>query len=179
MNRPASLSAFVAGAVALVAFASVPSARAATQDFKFIAPVDCEPYAPDTLASELQVTPTGIYNPGNSIERVLCPMPRDQDDPFLIGDVQVTVYYRGLGAAPGRVVCTLFVGSTSMQGTAVTTTTVAGAAVANGTRADLVLDGTAQTQEFNTVPANLICALSPRVSMSGIFWSEIGPTNTP
>jgi hypothetical protein len=178
MNRSVSFSV-AAGLVALAAVAAVPSSRAATQDFKFVAPVDCEPYAPDTLAHELVITPTGIYNPGNSVERVLCPMPRDQDDPFLSGDVQVTVYYRGMGPAASRVTCTLFVGSTSMQGTAVTTSSVAGVAVSNGTRGDLSIDGTIQTDEFNAVPANVICALSPRISLAGLFWSEAGPTNTP
>src|SRR5690349_10153164 len=86
MNRSASLSAVAAGVVALAAVVAAPSTHAAT-DYKFVAPVDCEPYVPGgTLATELVVSPTGIYNPGTSIERVLCPMPRDQDDPFISGD---------------------------------------------------------------------------------------------
>jgi hypothetical protein len=178
MNRSFPLSV-AAGLVAVAAVVAAPSSRAETQDFKFVAPVDCEPYAPDTLAHELVITPTGIYNPGNSVERVLCPMPRDQDDPFLSGDVQVTVYYRGMGPASSRVTCTLFVGSTSMQSTAITTASAAGVGVSNGARGDVSINGTIQTDEFNTVPVNVICALTPRVSLAGLFWSEAGPTNTP
>jgi hypothetical protein len=176
----ASPSSLLAAAVVALAVAiAAPAAHAVASDFKFVAPADCEPYAPNTLASELQFTPTGIYNPGTTVERVMCPLPRDQDDPYLTNDVQVTGYYRGLGAAPAGVTCTLFVGSTSMQSTAVYATTVAGPAVANGTRAKVIIEGASQSDLFAAVPVSVICALGPKVSFAGLFLDEAGPTNFP
>jgi hypothetical protein len=171
-------SVLALGVVALAAVVAAPSLQAAS-DFKFIAPVDCEPYAPNTLASELQITPTGIYNPGTSIERVLCPMPRDQDEAYITYDIQVVAYYRGLGGSPAGVTCTLFVGSTSMHSAAVTTATAAGSAVANGNRSSVVVENVVQADTHPTVPVNVICALGPKVSLAGLFIDEAGPTNTP
>ena len=167
----------LAGALSLTVAVAAPSARAAS-DFKFIAPVDCEPYAPNTLASELQITPTGIYNPGTSVERVLCPIPRDQDDDYLTNDVQVVAYYRSLGAG-AALTCTLYVGSTSMHSAAVTSYTVSGPAVAYGARNKLIINGATQTDQFAVVPANVICALGPKTSLAGLFLDEAGPTNVP
>ena len=177
MNRLASSVAIAAG---LATFALVLAAPAqSAEDFKFVAPVDCEPYGPGTQASEIQVTATGIYNPGTSAELVLCPMPRDQDDPFISGDVQVTAYYRALGANSATMACTLYVGSTSMQGTAVYSASATGPFASNGARNQLTINGATQTQAFSAVPVNVLCSIGPKVSFGGIFWSEEGPTNTP
>ena len=171
------ISLVAAGVVAVAALVAAPALHAAS-DFKFVAPVDCEPYAPNTLASELQITPTGIYNPGTTVERVLCPIPRDQDEPYITNDVQVVGYYRGLGAAASGVTCTLFVGSTSMQSSAVYSATVAGPAVANGNRSSVIIDAGTQSNAYSAVPVNVICALGPQVSLAGLFWDEAGPTQT-
>ena len=175
----ASLPSVLAlGVVALAAAVAAPSLQAAA-DFKFVAPVDCEAYGPNTLPSELQITPTGIYNFGTGVERVLCPIPRDQDEPYITNDIQVVGYYRGLGGAPAGMTCTLFVGSTSMQSTAVTTATAAGPAVANGNRASVIVENVLQTNDFDAVPVNVICALGPKVSFAGLFLDEAGPTHVP
>lgn len=175
MNAPLA-SAIATAVVAVAATLAAPTLQADT-DFKFVAPVDCEPYAPNTLASELQITPTGIYNPGTSVERVLCPIPRDQDEPYITNDIQVIAYYRGLGGAPAGATCTLFVGSTSMQTTAVYAATVAGPAVASGNRTQLTINAGSQSDDYFAVPVHVICALGPKVSFAGLFWDEAGPTH--
>jgi hypothetical protein len=175
----ASLAPVLAAGVVAVACTLAAPASQAASDYKFVAPVDCEPYAPNTLASELQYTPTGIYNPGTGVERVLCPIPRDQDEQYITNDVQVVAYYRGLGGAAAGMTCTLFIGSTSMQSTAVYAASVAGAPVASGARDSLIINAGSQTQDFAAVPVHVICALGPKVSFAGLFWDEAGPTHTP
>jgi hypothetical protein len=176
MNLRPLLPALAATALA----AALPATPAhATDDFKFVSAADCEPYAPDTTANELEVTPSGVYNPGTTLERVLCPMPRDQEDIYTSGSVQVIVYYRGLSAYPGRLTCTLYVGSTSMQTAAVYTTSVAGPTVANGNRTNLTLDGATQSTAFHTVPVNVLCAIPPKLSLAGMFFDETAATQTP
>ena len=163
--------------VAAAAAAPVDTARAAT-DFKFIHANDCVPYGPGTTVGELTVYPSGLYNPGTTAEKVLCPLPRDQDDAYLSGDVDITVYYRGLGT-PGRVTCSLFVGSSNMQTGAVYTNTVVGDLAGSGAREYLVILGAGQSSEFLTTPATVLCTLDPKMALAGLFFNESGPTNTP
>jgi hypothetical protein len=153
------------------------AAKAATEDFKFVAAADCVPFAPDTTSAELQYLTAGIYNPGTTFERVLCPLPRDQEDGYQANELEVDVYYRTFGATGGRVVCTLYVGSTSMQTKAIYTTTVAGPVVANGNRASLTLHASSQTDEFWTVPVSMLCSLDPKTSLAGANFAEYGPTH--
>jgi hypothetical protein len=173
MNR-FSFPAATAIAVA-AAFAFAPAARAA-DDFKFVAPADCEPFPPDTSAAALRHTLAGLYNPGLEVERVLCPMPRDQDDPYLWGDVDVTAYYRA-GTSAGRMACTLYVGSTSMQSTSVYSTSASGPLAAAGARASFTIEGAGQSQSYWAVPVSMLCSIDPKVTFAGLFFNERGPTH--
>jgi hypothetical protein len=133
----------------------------------------CDAYAPDTARSELQFTPTGIYNPGTTIEKVQCMVLYDQESNYAPNDLYVSVRYRGLGAAPGRLTCTLFVGSSSVQSDPVATTTTVGALVANGERTYVAMDGGSPQESFASAPVTLICAISPKTSMGSIFEREL------
>ncbi|MGH8028751.1 MAG: hypothetical protein ACREO3_02335 [Arenimonas sp.] len=175
MNAKPTL--FYAFLVVAALAAPVAPARAAT-DFKFVHGTGCVAFGPNTQVGELQISPAGIYNPGTSVERVICPMPRDQDDAYISGDVDVTVYYRGL-STPGRVTCTLYVGSVYMQVGSVYTNSVVGDFAGNGVRDYLVIQGAGQTSEFLTAPVNVLCALDPKMALAGLFFNESGPTNTP
>jgi len=173
-SKPCLLTALV-----VLAAAAIPAQTAhATDDFKFVSPADCVPYQPTTSASELALSIAGIHNPGTSVEAVLCPMPRDQEDPYLSNEVDVSVYFRAAGA-PGRVTCTLFIGSSSMQGTAVIATTSSSPVVANGTRAVVTILSGGQNTSFDAVPVSVLCYLDPKISLAGVFFAESGPTNIP
>jgi hypothetical protein len=167
------LLAVAAAAAAFSVFA--PAARAA-DDFKFVAPAECEPYPPYTSAAELRHTLAGIWNPGVEAERVLCPMPRDQDDPYLSGDVDVVAYYRA-GSVAGRMSCTLYVGSTAMQTTSVYARSATGPLAAAGARTNLVIEGAGQSDDFWTVPVSVLCSIDPKVTFAGLFFNERGPTH--
>lgn len=164
--------------IALAALAApVENARAAT-DFKYVSALACTAFTPNTQPGELQMNAAGLYNPGTTSERVVCPMPRDQDDAYLNGDVDITVYYRGLGA-PAQVGCTLYVGSAYMQAGAMYAASGVGPAVGNGVRSSLVIQGATQDTEFLAAPAIVICTLGPKMALAGLFFNESGPTNTP
>jgi len=164
--------------VALAALAAPVESVDAATDFKFVSALDCVAFTPNTQPGELQLTTAGIYNPGTSVERVLCPMPRDQDDPYIANDVDITVYYRGLGA-PARVTCTLYVGSVYMQSTSIYTSSTVGDPAGNGGRNNLVIVGAGQDSNFLTAPTNVLCSLDPKMAIAGLFFNESGPTNTP
>jgi hypothetical protein len=161
----------------LLALAFATPVEAGT-DFKFVSALDCVAFTPNTQPGELTINAGGIYNAGTTTERVLCPMPRDQDDPYLSNDVDVTVYYRGMGT-PGRVTCTLFVGSAYMQTSAIYSNSVVGPLAGNGARSSLIIVGASQDDDFLTVPTNVLCALEPKMAIAGLFFYEGGPTNTP
>jgi len=164
--------------VALVALVTPAQHADAATDFKFVSALDCVAFTPNTQPGELQINASGVYNPGTTVERVLCPLPRDQDDAYISNDVDITVYYRGMGA-PARVTCTLFVGSAYMQAGPVWTASVVGAPAGNGSRDSLVIVGATQDTEFFTGPANVLCSLDPKMAIAGMFFNESGPTNTP
>lgn len=165
--------------VAMAALVAPVDRAIAADDFKFVAASACIPFTPNTQVGELQITTAGIYNPGTSVERVICPMPRDQDDPYLSNDVNITVYYRGMGATSGRVTCTLYVGSVNMQTTSIYTNSVVGPLAANGQRTNLVIIGAGQDANFFALPTTVLCALDPKMAIAGLFFNERGPTNTP
>jgi hypothetical protein len=169
---------FVPVLVALAALAAPVESVDAATDFKFVSALDCVAFTPNTQPGELQINASGVYNPGTTVERVLCPLPRDQDDAYIANDVDITVYYRGMGA-PGRVTCTLFVGSAYMQAGPVWTASVVGNSAGNGNRNSLVIVGATQDTEFLTAPANVLCSLDPKMAIAGLFFNESGPTNTP
>jgi hypothetical protein len=146
-------------------------------DDKYVSATECEPYAPDTTAAELQVTPAGVYNPGTTSEKIICPLPRDQDVAYLIDDLNIVVYYRVLGGTPARLTCSLYVGSTTMQTNAIYTTTASGELVSAGARGYVQMSA-GQTQ-FSAVPGNVICTLPPKTSMGGIFMQEYVSTAQP
>jgi hypothetical protein len=170
--------AFLTATVALAAVAMPVHTARAADDFKFVHAADCVPYAPNTQPADLQLTPAGYYNPGVTVERLLCPMPRDQDDAYLSGDVDITAYYRGMTATPGRLTCTLYVGSSSMT-TSVYAQTVSGPYAANGARTTLVISGAGQPGGFLTAPVGVLCSLDPKMAFAGLFFNESGPTNFP
>jgi hypothetical protein len=172
--KPLCLSALLA----LAALAAPVEPARAADDFKFVHAADCVPNAPNTLPADLQLTYSGYYNPGTDVEGVICPLPRDQDDAYLSGDVDITVYYRGMGASPGRMTCTLLVGSTSMT-TSVYSKSVTGPLVANGARTSLVIAGAGQPGGYLTAPVSLQCSIDPKVGFAGVFFNESGPTNFP
>jgi hypothetical protein len=154
------------------------SSSAFAYDAKVVPPgASCVAYGPDTTAAELQFSQTGIYNPGTTIEKVLCQLVHDQEGAYASTDaLQVRVDYRVLGGATGRVTCTLFIGTTSFQTDPVYTATASGPLVSGGNRSYLIVQGGTQQLNYNLVPSALICAISPKTSMGSLFFSEAGAT---
>lgn len=173
-SRPILVSTCAAALLAAVVIALPVQAFG---DRKFVHPSACAPYGPDTTAAEIQYSPVGIYNPGTQIEKVVCPMPRDQEGQYTTGELVVGVYYRGFAPVDARLTCTLTVGSTSMQSEAVFTHTKAGPMVKNGARTALDLAGATQLAGYNTVPSSVVCALSPKTSLGGIYYYETDVTH--
>ena len=153
------------------------SARA-DHDYKAVSPALCQPYAPDTTAADVQVTQNGIYNPGTAIEKVICALPRDVESAYPAGGMVVGVYYRVLGGAPGRLTCTLFLGSTGMLPfDPVQTSTVSGNTASGGERDSLWIGINAQASTPNIIPNTMICAISPKTLLAGIHFEETVPTD--
>jgi hypothetical protein len=164
--------------VAAGAFAPLPAAAGAW-DGKSISPSSCQPYAPDTTSAELQVTAAGIYNPGATIEKVICPIPRDQEVEYIAGNATVLVDYRVLGTTQGRLTCTLYVGSPNhFSGYAATATTV-GPLTANGNITGLQISAPTQGDYEPQAPVTLVCAISPKTWMGAIELFEYDATDAP
>ena len=173
---PALLSTLVVSLASLAA--AVPAQAGA--DGKNLSPATaCEPYGPDTTRAELQFSPTGVYNPGTAIEKVMCLLVYDQESRYADHDLEVQVRYRVLGPTQGRVTCTLYVGSASVQTEAVSTNTASGPLVSNGTRSYVTMYSGAGQVGYNSAPMALICAISPKTSMGAIYQYELHDTDAP
>jgi hypothetical protein len=169
---------FAPAMLAVLAIACVPAPAQAAYDQKSVSPSICQPFAPDTTAAEIQVTQTGIYNPGTAIEKVICALPRDAETAYTTGSLSLAVYYRVLGGAPGRVSCTIFIGSTSMPAAVVATTTASGPLVSGGDRSYVAFNAPAQVNA-DMVSNTLICAISPKTSLGSIYVYETGVSDVP
>ena len=172
-TRP-MLAAFAVAALAT----AMPSALHAN-DNKHYGMSMCEPYAPDTTAAEIQLTHSGIYNPGTTTEKIICTVLRDEETMYTSLEVAMEVYYRVLGASQGRVTCTLFVGSTSQQNQPVYSNTVSGPLASGGEYGVVYLIGATQGAGYSVVPNTIVCAISPKTSVGSINFYEYGPTNSP
>jgi hypothetical protein len=170
-------------AITLLATGLTTNTAQAVSDAKEISPATCIPYAPSgTVLTDLTVNSTGIYNPGTTIKTVLCPMPRDSETNYSTSSgtsVNYGVWYRVSGGS-GRVTCTLYVGSSAVDGIAVYTHTVSGPAVGSGARSNMTVSG-AETAGGATIgsPANMICSIYPKTTLGEIFQIENVATNTP
>jgi hypothetical protein len=144
---------------------------AQASDLKYVSAAECQPYAPDTSAAELQITQNGVYNPGTTNEKVICPLPRDANVEYPGGHIEVVARYRVLGGALGRLSCSLFLGSTAVQTSPVISSTASGEWVANGARGSVhLISGGAMDPDLG--PNNLICTISPKTQLGGIYVQE-------
>jgi hypothetical protein len=113
----------------------------------------------------------------SAIEKVLCSVPRDQENPYLQFNMEVIANYRVVGGTPGRMTCTLFVGSANHQIEPVVTTTDVGDLKSNGARGYVQM--MAGVQQSETAPVSVVCALSPKTWFSNLSiaeWGATGPT---
>lgn len=154
----------------------------ATGDWKFVDGTSCQPYGPGTTSAELTYNQLGITNPGTTNESVMCPLPTDSESQWSTTPgvtAHVLVYFRS-GAVPGRVACTAFVSKASMTAGAVFTLT---ANPANS------LANSLGTLSMNLAdinggwgvgpPAVLLCTLTPKATLGGMYLLEQASTNTP
>jgi hypothetical protein len=171
-NRPLATAL-----VATLAAAAIPGAQAVDWDYKGVSASICQPYAPDTTAAELQVTQSGVYNPGTTVEKVICPLPRDMEAKYPDSAMIVGVYYRVLGGTAARLTCTIFVGSSGMDSEAVATSTASGPLVSAGNRSVVWMASLAQSSSHIIVPNTLICSIPAKTQLAGIFFEEDGTTD--
>ena len=137
----------------------------------------CIPYGPNTTAAELQFTPTGIYNPGTTIENVICALPRDEESLYSDANaVFADITYRVLGPTQGRLTCTLFVGTSAHEEAAVVTNTASGPMVSGGVRTGVTVLVKSQPSSTIIVPNTLVCAISPKTIMGAILFTEHNAT---
>ena len=173
MRLPACLAATLVVVAAL-------SSPAAAWDSKILpsAP-SCIAYAPDTTAAELQFTPTGIYNPGTAIEKVICTVPRDEETVYSDANALIVdVYYRVIGPTQGRMTCTLFIGSQVQEAATVVSNTATGAFVSGGNRTGVEMVIKSQPSATVFVPTTMVCAIGPKTWMGPINVIEHNGTDS-
>lgn len=158
------------------------SAAQATVDYKSVNAVMCQPYGPNTTASELSYNQKGISNPGTANESVLCAMSSDAEASWGTvagGNAQIYAFFQ-TGAVPGRIACTAFVSSAAMANGPVYTITVNPADVAVNTRSQLALP-LADTSTVWAIgaPTVILCTLTPKVTLGGFTIHEGVATDVP
>src|SRR5690349_15240080 len=133
----------------------------------------CTAYAPDTTADELQFSPTGIYNPGATNEKVMCSLPHDSENVYgSVNQLDVKAWYRVIGGTPARMTCTLFIGTTSQFDNPVGTMTAAGDLKSAGGRTYVGLGAATQSQGSASIPLTILCSIPPKTSFGAIVMSE-------
>jgi len=173
----------IASALALLASGLAANPAQASSDEKSLSPMRCQPLGPNTTISELTLSHNGIYNPGSTPETVTCELPMDSEFAWAAtpsNSGHVIVYY-STGSVSGKLVCTMYVGSTQMQTTPVYSTTQAPSVSPPYTRAELSLNFSypSVSSGFDLVPINLECTITPKATLAGMFFYEAMATDSP
>jgi hypothetical protein len=171
------MSRTLSAGLAAVVLSTLTLAPAHAEDRKFVAATECLPYAPTTSAAELVYSQNGVYNPGASLEKVICPLPRDQD--VATSDANfftAIVFYRVMSATPARMTCTLWFGSTSMLSVASYSLSANGPYADSGARVSLTMAAYTEPYAYFGSPGHMICALPPKTSFAGMHTKEYGAT---
>ena len=174
MSAP-SLRACLACCVVVIALLAAAPAARAFEDGKLLNPAICQPYAPDTTAAELAYSPTGVYNPGTTSEKVLCVLPSDQETAYAANGMGVSLWYRVVGPTPSRMTCSLYIGSLSQDDAPVSTSTASGTLESGGSRGYLSVTGTAHATPW--APVTLICSIPPKTSFAAMRFVELEATH--
>lgn len=162
-------------AIALLLLAGQVFAQA---DDKTVSSVSCRGYGLNTSDAELTFQNSGLYNPQDTYETVICPILMDQEAGWGTTSgtnaVDIAVSFR-IGATPTKAGCTLY----KTSGT--TTTAVGGYTAPSNYTANtlhtITFSNTAAAFHGNGVA--LICTMGPKVAMTAINtqeWLETGIT---
>lgn len=172
MNHASSRIGLIT-AIALSALCAAPQATAA--DRKGYSTNVCVPNGP-AAANDLSYSHQGLFNGSFTENRiVICPLISDTEG-FYGPDnaASVTVRYRTASSTPGRINCTIYVGSLGTQSWSAAYESPQHPANTDGIFTININPETALS--FRWEPVNLVCSLTPRVRMSKIYMSETGAT---
>ncbi|RNF82825.1 hypothetical protein [Montanilutibacter psychrotolerans] len=165
MNSIRKLQFLAALALACAAF----SASAA--DNKGISTLECRPYS--AAHTGLNFTVNGITNTTTASRSVLCPILRDQNVAYTAAlNAFVSPWFR-TGAAAGTLRCTVYRGSAV---SALAATSVASPLIAPNTNSVISINVVSLPPGWVQIQMNLLCTLSPGVTMAHIYLNENGPT---
>lgn len=170
----------IAMTIVVAAFAAAPHAANAAVDSKGLSPMGCRPLTA-TDAAGLVFDTRGIINSTTVDKRVICDIAKDSETAYSpTSDAIVYVWYKP-GAVDGSLSCTFYRGSAASTAMA-TTTANSGVVAAGGTAGALDLP-------LNTYPnapyswynigQNVVCTLSPKMTLAHFFFRENSATNTP
>lgn len=167
----------VAMLLTLAATGSLTAAPArALTDFKAVNAVDCQPYGPNTLTSELTYSQKGVTNPGTTNESVLCPIHSDSESAYSPNpgvSASLNAFYQA-GNIPGRAACTVFVSNAAMASGPVYSVTVNPANVVAGARGKLTLDFADISGGWTIgAPSVALCTLTPKATLGGFTFYEL------
>jgi hypothetical protein len=165
----------------LVAAALAPPAHA-IMDTKTINPVQCQALGPGTTPAELSLTVSGLTNPGDVSETVMCPLGTDGEQQWENSwgkSASLRVHFKA-GAVAGKVQCTAFVGSGAVNVGPVASVSVNPANATAGTRGffEMALLQSSPAHAF-APQLTLVCTISPKATLGSIVLYESAPTNVP
>ena len=169
---------------ALIFLALTASAPAeAVFDSKAIDAATCQPYGPNTTASELVYNQLGITNPGVTNESVLCPLTGDSDTAWSASpgvSASLFVFFRA-GVTSGKVACTVFAGKvTTNTGATFSFTANPTVNTPANTRSNLFMGLADVSSGWNFAPPLVaLCTLTPKVSLGSFVFTESTLTNSP
>lgn len=153
----------------------------AQADDKTVSSVGCRAYGLSTSDAELTFQNSGLYNPQNSYETVICPIMMDQEGGWgtVVGTdaIDIRVSFR-IGSTPTKAGCTLYRTSGTVT-SAIGGETAASNWPANSLQS-ITFQNTTATSETNGI--SLVCTIGPKVAITGINtqeWKETGPTIAP
>ena len=175
---------WVSSAVIFLALTASAPAEAAVRDAKQIDAATCQPYGPNTTASELVYNQLGVTNPGVTNESVLCPLTSDSETTWSASpgvSAYMYVYYRA-GAIAGKAACTVFAGKvTTNSGTTYSVTDNPAVNTAANTRSSLEMPLADSIGSIWAIapPLVALCTLTPKVSLGSFALLEYAVTNTP
>lgn len=146
----------------------------ASADSKGVSPMGCRPLtAADAVG--LVWDARGIINSATENRRVICAIPRDQESAYSAEAAALVSPWFETGSIAGSLNCSVYRGSAVADPYQITS--AASGTVAANTEQVVPINITSSPDGWYQLNTNLVCTLSPKVTLAHIYVEENGTTN--
>jgi hypothetical protein len=158
--------------IALVAGLGTASFNAAAIDTKAISTLECRQL--NSSQTGLTFSYKGVTNTSTADRSVICPIPKDQTLNYNSTEPGSLVAWFRTGSVAGKLSCTWYMGSAVSP---IVTRSATSPSTAASKNASLKVLADGYPAGYVQIQQNMVCTLSPKVTLAHFFFQEYGTTN--